>query len=321
MLVLLGVFVAAARELIVDQRGGAHHLSIAAAVAELRPGDTLMLAKGSGPYREELYIPSLGKPDAPITVEGNDEVVTGFDPLTGFREENGRLVCDLPVKYPLVLTYRGERLRESAATKNFTTFARLSDDRTRLTLESGVSSNGWEYSVRGFVVRVQNVSHHVYQNLKVSGSRNDGFNLHGTGSNLLFQNIEGFNNFDEGFSSHDNMVSEIRGGSFYGNDNGIGNVASSATTAGDIQIHDNLGYGLWMANCTGTFSDLRSWNNGMDQICVVGTSVVDVTNCTAVTPAWTERRWITYNESKRRPAPVVYRKDSKAVVRGRITLE
>lgn len=106
----------AARELRIDQRGGAEFKTLAAAAAAARPGDTLVIAKGSGPYRETLRIRQSGEPDAPIVVEGNGETVTGFTTLLGFREQDGAVFCHLPQPFPLVLTFQGRRILQDQAT-------------------------------------------------------------------------------------------------------------------------------------------------------------------------------------------------------------
>ncbi|MFA5688038.1 MAG: right-handed parallel beta-helix repeat-containing protein [Kiritimatiellales bacterium] len=310
------------RILEVDRRGGTPYASLEAAANVIRAGDTLRIAPGSGPYREQLYIRASGRPDAPITVEGNGELVTGFDPLAGFREENGVMVCDLPVEFPCVVTYRGERLRQSAATRQFTKYARLSGDSKRIELLPGTDTNNWEVSVRYFAVRIQDASNHIYRNLKASGAQNDGFNLHGTGSNIIFKNIEGFQNLDEGFSSHDNIASEIRGGLFYDNDNGIVNINSSVTLMENVSVYNNLGWGFRQYHqCTGILKQFNSYSNGICQIEISGESIAQITNCTASVPPWTERQWTSYMESRNHSVMPAVKIDPEAEVAGYVTTE
>ncbi len=299
----------------VDQRGGSDYTSIAAAVDNLRPGDTLRLAPGSGPYREPLYISISGTAEKPIVIEGNNEVVTGFEPLTGFREINRIQVCDLPISFPYVLTYKGERLRQNADTGQLTKYARLSSDKNQIVLLPGIDSNGWEISTRYFAVRIQNVSHHIYRNLKASGATNDGFNLHGTGEDLVFENIVGFQNLDEGFSAHDQIHSEIDSGEFYENDNGIGNVEYSHTTIENSIMHDNLGWGLWLNGSTGVVTRVTTENNGVSQVYLGPNAYARITDFVVVTPEWTSRQWISYKESSTAPVESL-RINPSAVVAG-----
>lgn len=293
---------AQARVISVDSRGGAEFKTLSEAAAVVKPGDTIQVAPGSGPYRETLWIRRSGSEDAPITVEGGGTTVTGFEPLTGFTKENEQWVCTLPIPFPCVLAYQGERLVQDPATGQFTKYATISPDGTRLSLAPGVTPDGWEISTRGQAVRLDGVSFHVYRNLRASGCRNDGFNLHGQGRSLIFENIEGFSNLDEGFSAHDQIDCEIRHGKFWRNDNGIGNAPSSSITVTDSSSHDNLGWGVWFAKtCKANLKNVSSWNNGMAQYRFDPGSEIHGESLLCG-PEFPERRWISYNES-RNPNP------------------
>ena len=284
------------RTLKVDQRGGADYTSLKAAAPACGPGDTISIVPGSGPYREVLEITKSGQTDAPIIIEGNGELVTGFEPLTGFQKHGDSYVCEIPVAFPFVLTYQGERLRQDAATGQFDRFAKISEDKQSIQLLPGVSPEGWEVSTRTDVVKVWNVSYHTYRNLKASGAQNDAYNLHGVGDNLIFENIEGFHSLDEGFSAHDDIRCEIRKGSFYENDNGIVNIADSFMAASDISIYDNLGYGLFLLECGADLNRINVQGNGVAQI-ILADADVNWTQITATTPSWSARPWVTYKES------------------------
>jgi hypothetical protein len=285
----------APRVLEVDRGGGAEFKTIAAAIKVIQPGDTISLKANSGPYREILYIPVSGTAQAPITVEGNGNVVTGFEPLTDWNTKNGVTTCSLP-SFPCVLSYKGERLVQDAATRQFTKFATINEEKDRITLQPGVSTEGWEISRRAFAVQITNTSYQTFRNIRASGSANDGFNLHGTGQSLVFENIEGFHNLDEGFSSHDDIKSEIRGAKFWGNDNGLANVGQSQTRLAHIDVWENLGHGLWLNDCKGDTKDVRSWGNGAEQI-IFRNATVTLDNVQAFTPASSARPWISYQES------------------------
>ncbi|MFZ4775116.1 MAG: right-handed parallel beta-helix repeat-containing protein [Terrimicrobiaceae bacterium] len=289
---------ASSRTIRVDRRGGADFATLSQAASRLQPGDTLQIAPGSGPYRETLQINCSGREDAPVIVDGGGELVTGFEPLTSFHQEGDQWVCDLPVPFPCVLTYRGERLRQDAKTAQFTKYATLSPDGKRIILKNDATPDGWEISTRDAAVRIQNVSHHVYRNIRASGCLNDGFNLHGSGEGLLFENIEAFQNLDEGFSAHDQISCEIRHGNFWDNDNGIGNVPSSRISVIHALVHDNLGWGVWFSReTTATLSDVKSWGNGMSQYRFDSASAISGDNLLAgdVPPT---RQWLSYKESQ-----------------------
>ncbi|MBC2603830.1 right-handed parallel beta-helix repeat-containing protein [Puniceicoccus vermicola] len=307
---------AAGRVLEVDRRGGAEFASLREAAKASGPGDVIRIAPGSGPYREVLEITNSGRAGAPIVVEGNGELVTGFEPLEGFRKSGDAYVCDLPVEFPFVLTHKGERVAQDAETKQFGELAKLSEDQRQLQLLPGVSPESWEISTRTYVVKVWNVSHHIYRDLRASGAQNDAFNLHGVGEHLVFENVEGFHSLDEGFSAHDDISCEVHGGEFYGNDNGLVNIADSKMVASNLEIRGNLGWGLYLLDCEAVLDDVLVEENGLAQI-MVANSVVEWNHVTAVMPSWNDRRWVTYNESSgKEPAKAPLVTDRRSQVSG-----
>ncbi len=174
-----------------------------------------------------------------------------------------------------------------------------------------MSPEGWEISLRQPVIQLTNASYHTYRNIKASGSLNDGFNLHGSGHDILFENIEGFNNMDEGFSSHDQIVCEIRGAKFWGNDNGIANGGGSTTTATDLQSFSNLGWGIAFAQGGPTvLRNVRAWNNGVAQLILTPGTEVSGENVKVYTPPWTTKPWLNYQESSGRSASEAFRNEA-----------
>lgn len=297
----------AARELLVDARGGAPYRTLAAATAQLAAGDTLVIAKGSGPYRESLWIKASGTAAAPIVIEGNGETITGFDRLA-FQKEGEVWTARLPRPFPAVIAQNGVRILQDADGVFLGPIRLRSDNRT-IELLPGASPDGWEASARDCPVRVADASHHVYRNIVATGGFNDGFNLHGVGDGLDFENVTGCNNLDEGFSAHETIACEIRGGAFWGNDNGIANVNQSAATIADVDVHDNLGWGLWFHQGTVThLARVRAWNNGMAQLSLEESASGEFDRVVVWQPAWTTRRWRSYMESSTsRAAPAALR--------------
>lgn len=282
----------------VDRRGGGDYANLAEAAKILKPGDTLRIEPGSGPYREVLFIAQSGTAEAPIVVDGGGNLVTGFEPLKGFRKEGDLWVCPLPVKYPCVLSFRGERLRELSDGGRFDRYARLNAEKNALVLEPGVSPDGWEYSARYFVVRIQNASHQVYRGLRASGALNDGFNLHGKGTKLRFWDIEGFDNLDEGYSAHDEIESSIEGGRFWNNENGLGNIGQSRTRVENVDCWANLGWGVFMRGCGLSARNLRSWGNGKRQIYLYDRAALELDAVTAYASVYRTAPWVTFFESR-----------------------
>lgn len=305
--------------LTVDQRGGTSYATIAAAVAVVQPGDTILLAAGSGPYRENIKITRSGTAAQPIVFDGNGELVTGFDPFVfTYDAGTGNYEYTLPAAIPNtsgtattpfrhLIVYQGQRLVVDYATGQLTSeYATLSADGLRLVLNpaSGASpTSGWEIGAdrtagKGVVNIGSAYSYQTYRNLRVSGSQDDGFSLKGTGTNLLFQNVEAFHNFDEGFSAHSSTHSEIDGGVFWGNDNGVYNetTATVACILRDVQAYANLGYGIAMTGGTNEVHGVQCWDNGVQNLSLGGTVTCDST--TTYENRWDSRPWVSYNESQ-----------------------
>jgi len=293
-----------ARELLVDARGGAPYRTLAPAAQAAAPGDTIVIAKGSGPYRETLCIRQSGTEGAPITVEGNGETITALAPLP-FHRENGVWVARLPLPFPCVITHDGTRMLQdpNAPADTFLGPLRLRADKRTVELLPGSSPEGWEASARDCPVRVYNASWQTFRDIVATGGTNDGFNLHGDGHGLLFENITGCNNLDEGFSSHDTISCEIHGGEFLANDNGVSN--GGAYTLRDVSIHDNIGWGLVLNGGTAHLTDVRVWGNAMAQIIFSSKSAGTCENVLAWAPTWPTRPWRSYTESSTSKAPAL----------------
>ena len=288
------------RVLEVDSRGTTKYKTLARAAAAVKAGDTIRLMPGSGPYREVLAIRVSGTKEQPITIDGGGNVITGFNPITDWVEQGGVVTFKLK-SFPCVITYKGERLVQDATTKQFTKYAYINEAKDILQLRPGAEKEGWEVSSRDLVVAVLNQSHHIYRNIRASGSNNDGFNLHGTGTNLVFENIEGYHNLDEGYSSHDSIVSEVRSGKFWGNDNGIANSFRDRTTLSstiiDTDVYENLGYGVSLHDCAGLLENVRVWKNGMRQV-MFNKADIECKGLTVYTPAHTARVTMSYKDSQ-----------------------
>ncbi len=296
----LSTSAAHATELVVDRGGSTPYKTLAAAAASVQPGDTIRVKPDSGPYREPLWIKTSGTADKPIVFDGGGNAITAFDPLTAWEVHDGVTTCHIS-NFPCVITYKGERLRQDYATGQFTKYADLNAAQDTLTLRPGSDTAGWEISKRAFAVHIANVSHHIYRNVRATGSTNDGFNLHGNGTDLVFENVEGFNNFDEGFSTHDSIQSVVRNSKFYWNDNGIANSyvdkVTVSTTLINVDLHDNLGFGLVLHDCAAKLDNVRIWNSGVRQVNFMN-AVIDCNKVNIYTPPYSLRPWRSYTESK-----------------------
>lgn len=293
----------AARELHVDSRGGAEFKSLYGAASIAQAGDSIIIAPGSGPYRETLSIKASGTADAPITVEGNGATITGFDPLN-FEQKGETWVARLPMPYPVVIAQNGVRILETPDERLIGPIRVLSDNRT-VELLPGTSPEGWEASKRDCPIRIVDASYHTYRNLTVSGGFNDGVNLHGDGGEgLYFENIVACNNLDEGLSAHKNHQVEMVNCKIWGNDNGISNANHTLTTLKNVDVYDNLGWGIWFhQDAVVDMQNVRAWNNGMAQLFIDNNASGKLENVYVWEPAWPTRQWRSYKESSQSKAP------------------
>jgi hypothetical protein len=306
------------------QTPGAYTTLSQAAIA-VRAGDTIVLVPGSGPYREMLDVRVRGTLAAPIVIEGNGETVTGAEPFEfRFNGATGLWEYTLPDpvsnqaggaanRFRHLVTYRGQRLLlERVGGRLTSDLATLSDDGLTLVLGNASASSGWEIGVRPIAVRVSSADtepvawHHVYRNLRATGARNDGFNLHGTGTDLRFENIEGFNNFDEGFSAHDSIHCSIDGGVFWGNDNGLYNESSQAIAmeANNVRTYANLGSGISMRQGVGSLTNSQAWDNGISNVALGGTLTVH--SVTTFQNRWPQPPFVSFQETQGQPLGLYY---------------
>ncbi len=333
-----------ARVLFVDQRPAAkaEYRTLAAAAKAVQPGDTIKIAPGSGPYREILYIKTSGTQESPITIDGSGELIAAADPLATFQKNGDTWTCDLspyhttaqpvqgfkktdgrwtskftPAPVPFVLIYRGERLRQDRVTGQFTRHATLSADQNTLTLLPGTSPEGWEISVRPYVVQTTDAtSYHVYRYIRAYGALNDGFNMHGSGKGLVFEDIEAFNNLDEGFSAHDTVQCTLTRARLYANDNGLTNANQSVMKAADIVCHDNLGFGFYLQSATAEVDNLDCARNGVSQL-VLHMGATFNSGRVVLTPGgWRDNPWVSSQESGQDLRTMTINKGSRLTLTG-----
>ncbi|MFA6961674.1 MAG: hypothetical protein WC205_13045 [Opitutaceae bacterium] len=302
---------------------------------QLAPGSgpyrEVLYIPGSGTFYSPIIFDGSGETVTGFDVLGGFQTINGVTTcdLTpywtssaaaqGFSKVNGRWAATSvpstsaqPV--PFVITYNGERVVQSATVRTtppagspagtlgklgqLTRYATLSDDGNTLTLLPWVSTDGWEISTRSFAVRIYNASHHIYRNLKASGSLNDGFNLHGDGTDLVFEDIEGLNNLDEGYSAHDTISSTILRGLFYRNDNGLFNVNASRLAAADIACYDNVGDGIAFSNtATADIVNLRVARSGVRDLSLLNQAVLKLARGTIVSGDWSQKPFLSCNET------------------------
>ncbi|EAQ80086.1 right-handed parallel beta-helix repeat-containing protein [Blastopirellula marina] len=193
-----------------------------------------------------------------ITIEGNGVTLDGADPLPvdGWETVGVNLYRRVLKRTPLdrhLLIVAGVMQRmgrtQSAGSPQFPAPADLKPG--QFCFENIDEKTGWlyvcgpiknlEWSTRVNGIGLGGVCQRiVVRNLNTRNFLNDGFNIHGDGRELTFENINGYDCFDEGFSAHETSECLITGGKFYGNENGIADVNASETVYRNCEFYGNV---------------------------------------------------------------------------------
>ena len=232
---------------------------IALAVAKARAGDTVVLAKTSKPYSEGLRLGGkLGEPARPIVIEGSGAVLSGYRALpssawkaqgdglflfTDFGDGVKRML-GVRRRYRLLPWLReGGRMLPRVSPRRLGAGEAYWWTGKGLVLRPAEGKTPADYRLRmttlSSVVAVANSHYIVVRDLVCEGASNDGFNVHGDCQGLIFENIEGRYNGDDGFSIHEDISAVVRNGWFHHNDYGIQDVnASRSVYFGVVTDHN-----------------------------------------------------------------------------------
>lgn len=278
--------------------------TIARAVALVDgPGGEVRLVPGGGPYLEPIVVHRGGTATQPLVVDGQGSLVNlGTDitagpwtPLAeGYRLErkltqNPRVYLTSPVfvdglpvfcdhpKGPAVAprAAHGGYLRYEPDGHLVVVFPRGHTPENSVVVATGATN----YMSCG--VQLLNATHVVIRNVISVFSGNDGFNIHGTSSDVLLDHVTALFNSDEGISSHDTCVvlvtnSEV---AFNGTqDGGITDVNHSVTTYRHLWVHQNRGAGFSFKGARHQAEDSVSFGNGGRNLPLPGPTIT-VTGC------------------------------------------
>ena len=259
--------------------------TLAKATALLKAGDTLDIASGE-PYRESLVISVSGTAKAPIAIRGNGAVLTGLEPVPDSAwQRRGDGLFFAPNKacwgalQPQLIDRTGKVLTVSS-------YRTIKSERAK-TLKPGEAmwnAEGVWYRARegetpvgkglcGYFresgVKISNCSHITVEGIVAERFANDGFNVHGSCHDLVFRNVEARWNGDDGFSVHDDVEAQVRGGHFHHNSDGIADVHGSQTFYSDVLVEDNLSFGVGFYGGLRVLRDSIVRNNGGHQIMIL----------------------------------------------------
>ncbi|MDD2455171.1 MAG: right-handed parallel beta-helix repeat-containing protein [Kiritimatiellae bacterium] len=286
VLIFGGLLVAGAAEVHVNRwegndgnSGGAGSpvATLARGVGLLKAGDTLVVANGPEPYFEALNLGKLsGSADKPISVEGNGATLSGLVPMPAaewdaqgdgtYRHQHKRWGALQPYlmdgEREIAKGSFGDLLPDSHCWTTNGVWFRPADGKK---LE--------EYRLLG-TLRVSGVfitsgSYIRIRNLVCERFANDGFNIHGGSRGLVFENIEGRFNGDDGFSIHEDVEAAVYGGQFHGNNFGIQDVNASQSIFHGVLAVSNRLAGIDFYGGYHSVFDSEVRDNGGNQISVV----------------------------------------------------
>ena len=254
------------------------------AISLCRPGDTLRIANTGEPYRESLSFGTRGgTPSAPILVEGQGAVLSGLRQIgTDAWTDRGE---------GLFFHANGLRAIQTAARPFLVRDGAMVPRRAK-PAEVGIEESCWDadgiyfrvapgkpigdYRLEGTMLMAGLVltggSYIEVRDLVCEHFANDGFNIHGSCQGLVFRNIVGRWNGDDGFSVHEDVGAVVLGGHFHHNDYGIQ----------DINISRSSFYGVLAENNRQVGADFVGGYHALVD-CVVRDNAVAQIRCTADT--------------------------------------
>lgn len=212
------------------------------AVNRAESGDVIHLHPENALYRQSI---KLSNGQTGLTIEGNGVTLTGADPLKVEWESLGENLQRVKLPTPRwgrhLLVVNGKKVhmnRRSVHPKKFPPVEELKDGEFRwddiddkkgwLTLKGSTDNLEWAVRPNG-IGTGGDLSDITVRNLNARHFLNDGFNIHGNARALYFENITGYENFDEGFSAHDTCEAWIKDSKFWKNENAIADVNMADT--------------------------------------------------------------------------------------------
>jgi len=274
-----------------DENAGSHEAPFATAqkaVNAAAPGDVIQLLPKGALYRQSILL--RGKSD--LIIEGNGVTLDGSDPLSkeGWEDLGGglkrlRLPQTMWNRHLLSFAGRVERMGRTQSSNSASfpepralkegQFCFVNDPDPEgleepeqkprrkklgwLYVRGDINDLEWSVRPNGIATGGEN-SNIVVRNLNARRFLNDGFNIHGHSTGLRFENIKGYDCFDEGFSAHDTCAAEIRKGEFWGNENAIADVNDCVTHYWNCEFRDSVSTDVLLIGRTHSLTDCRIVN-------------------------------------------------------------
>jgi len=223
------------------------------AVERARPGDTIHLLPRGAVVRQMILL----KDKRDLTIQGNDCVLTGADPLpmdgweTLGNDLHRRRVPVAKWGRPLVVVRgRPTRMGNSASVNRPYPAPEM--------LRAGEfcwqpidAKTGWitvrgslrdlELAVRPAGVATSGTCRNItIRDLHARHATNDGFNIHGDCRQIYFLHVTGYECFDEGLSAHDTCEVIVKDGEFWGNDQAVADVNAADSYYTRCKFRDSV---------------------------------------------------------------------------------
>lgn len=252
------------------------------ATAALKAGDVLNLATGAV-FRESLMLPDGGTAAAPIVIRGNGAVITGLEQIPdGEWIDQGRGIYHHPnatcwgALQPRIIDRGGRDITVATGRRVTRDPATLKPGEAIWNTkgiwyraEDGRTPTGLMGTFRESGVKATGQSHVVVEGLVAERFANDGFNIHGSSHDLVFRNIEARGNGDDGFSVHEDSETQVRGGWFHHNADGIADVHASQTSYSEVLVESNELFGVGFYGGLRMMRDSIIRGNGGKEVIVV----------------------------------------------------
>ncbi len=259
--------------------------TIGRGVSRLKAGDTLLLTANPGtPYYENLVMRGLaGTPEAPITVDGRNAVLCGspssqtadYEALgDGLFSRKLKLDSNRQTRYNLIIDgvyQRMGRAMKSGRKVPFKAPAELKDgewtydaaaEMIYVRLPAGKipgpdTMREPDMKQASGVMVSRACKHLVIRNITVENFWNDGFNIHGSSKDILFENIKAFYNGDDGISAHEDAEIRVDGFEARGNATGICHVNDAIAIHRNVKLSGAAGIELDLSNKHNEFENLE----------------------------------------------------------------
>jgi hypothetical protein len=262
-----------------DIRVGTDVKTIAEAIIQAQPGDTIHLAPGRY-WESAAFHNKSGEPGRPITLDGHGATLDGSEPLKPadwemvspglYRNRNllpvnpanlGRwfFVFDGKMNHmgrtskgPSAPLKKVEELQ--AGDWTYVPDAPITRDARHIKgafyIKIDPAKTLADYRIEA-PIRPNGVSlsgrceHLVIRNVTSTHVHNDGYNIHGYTRDIVFENIKAIECGDDGVSAHDDCQIRVNGLVSIGNSTGICDVGDSVSHYNRVFIKDCLGHDLY----------------------------------------------------------------------------